>query len=138
MSSLGAHIGGGRGEKNPTSTILRRLKRKPKCGICVFHKNSKSSRSYCFHRKSVIRGSEKAHVGLGTSAAQSRLKTTEQQHGKTKMLQCMQQDLQAAMGQNRLVQHAPHPTGCQGQPAVGRGSRKGIQNVSPFGNYLPD
>lgn len=59
--------------KAPSPLFLRRLKRKPKCGICVFHKNSKSSRSYCFHRKNVIRGSEKAHVGLGTSAAQSRL-----------------------------------------------------------------
>lgn len=57
--------------KAPPPLFLRRLKRKPKCGICVFHKNSKSSRSYCFHGKNVIRGSEKAHVGLGTSAAQN-------------------------------------------------------------------
>lgn len=62
------------GEKGPPLLLLRRLKTSRTVGFVFFHKNSKSSKSYCLHRKNVIRESEKAHVGLRTSAAQSCLK----------------------------------------------------------------
>lgn len=88
--------------KAPPPLFLRRLKRKPKCGIYVFHKNSKSSGSYCFHRKNVIRGSEKAHVGLGTSAAQN----------------CLENNWAAAWQNRNAAVHAGGPSGNHGAQQV--------------------
>ena len=68
----------GRGERGGEAHLRHRPEgckaSRATCGIGVFFtETAKSSRSYCLHRENVIRGSEKAHVGLRTSAARSRL-----------------------------------------------------------------
>lgn len=125
--------------KAPPPLFLRRLKRKPKCGICFFHKNSKSSRRYCFHRKNVIRGSKKHMWDWEHLLHKTAWKTTKQQHGKTKMLQCMQEGLQATMGQSRLVlgPACSSSHGALGTASSGKGSGRVIQKVSSSRSYLP-
>lgn len=76
-SSLGGRHGWWGREERPTPAAAEAVEKKISTSVgflCLFHQNSKSRRVYCLHRKNVIRGSKKAHVGLRTSAVRSGLK----------------------------------------------------------------
>lgn len=115
-------MSGGKGEKSPTSTISEKAEKKTKVwDLFFFTKTAKAVEATVFIGKMSLEGARKHMWDWEHLLHKTAWKTTEQQHGKIKMLQCMQEDLQAAMGQSRLVLGPMCcSSGHQGQPAVGR------------------
>lgn len=123
-SSLCASMGGGR-EKSPTSTISEKAEKKTKVWDLFFTKTAKAveaTASTVFTGKMSLEGAKKHMWDWEHLLHKATWKTTEQQHGKTKMLQCMQQDLQTAMGQSRLVLG---PACVLGTSSSGKGLQEG-------------
>lgn len=103
-SSLGARMSGGKGEKSPTSTISEKAEKKTKVwDLFFFTKTAKAVEATVFIGKMSLEGARKHMWDWEHLLHKTAWKTTEQQHGKIKMLQCMQENLQAAVGQSRLV-----------------------------------
>lgn len=96
-------MGGGRGEKSPTSTISEKAEKKTSVGFVFFTKTAKAVEATVFIGKMSLEGAKKHMWDWEHLLHKTAWKATEQQHGKTKMLQCMREDLQATMGQSRLV-----------------------------------